>query len=578
MRRLTPATISEVRENTAIEAVFSRAVALTPSGPGAWKMLCPWHAEKTPSCTINGNTGLVYCFGCNHATDVFGLAQHLFAMSFPAAVEYLAEQSHIPVEYADYETTAAEKAEYDERRAVLAANADAAEWFTQQLLSLPESHDAVKVLTDRGFPITASTGEPFRVGYAPSEWRALTDHLTAKGHSVETLVAADLAREKDGRAYDRFRHRVMWPIFNAMGQVIGFGGRRLALDESAKYINTSDTVVYKKSRSLYGAHIATSRILPAGEVIIVEGYTDVMALVAGGIGHVLASSGTAWGRDHNDALRPLVAPKGRLEARIVFAFDGDNAGQKAAERALASLPAEWQGGAYACAITGGKDACEIWQAGGKPAVRALFERDVQTPLVQYVLDAHIDAHNTATISGRYDALQDCYPTLNLLHSDMLRNEYVAYVASRTGASEKEIRSGMKGRPTVTPEAATTGTFDPAALDAPARVEWELLKCLAQLPNREQWDEGVDAGELAYPLFVEAMNDPGHELWARAGVEPVNATSLTPEYAGSVVRRVITMRIHREIAELKMMLLDDERADFAAEQLRERNAYLKGIGA
>ena len=314
--------VARVREATDIVAVIGEYVQLKRVGR-RWQGLCPFHAEKTPSFSVNAEMGVYHCFGCKASGDAITFLREVEHVDFPEAVERLAGRSGIVLRY----TSPGEGADRQKRGKLTEALEQAVEWYHQRLLTAPDAGPARSYLRQRGYD--GDVVRQYKLGWAPDDWDALAQGLGAgvdKGMSAQVFSDAGLGfRNKGGRIQDSFRARVLFPIFDPSGKPVGFGGRVLPGGEGPKYKNSVDNAVYRKSRVLYGLNWAKQDVVNAGEVIVCEGYTDVIGFTQAGIPRAVATCGTALTEDHVRVLR-------RFAPRIVLAFDADAAGQTAAER------------------------------------------------------------------------------------------------------------------------------------------------------------------------------------------------------------------------------------------------------
>lgn len=314
--------VARVREATDIVAVISEYVQLKRVGR-RWQGLCPFHAEKTPSFSVNAEMGVYHCFGCKASGDAITFLREVEHADFPEAVERLAGRSGIALRY----TAPGEGADRQKRGKLTEALEQAVEWYHQRLLTAPDAGLARRYLRERGYD--GDVVRQYKLGWAPDAWDALAIGLgvgTDKGMPVQVFSDAGLGfRNKARRIQDSFRARLLFPIFDPSGKPVGFGGRVLPGGEGPKYKNSVDNAVYRKSRVLYGLNWAKQDIVNAGEVIVCEGYTDVIGFAQAGISRAVATCGTALTEDHVRVLR-------RFAPRIVLAFDADSAGQTAAER------------------------------------------------------------------------------------------------------------------------------------------------------------------------------------------------------------------------------------------------------
>jgi len=314
--------IAEVRDRARIDDVVSAYVSLKPAGGGSLKGLCPFHDEKTPSFQVTPSRGFYYCFGCGESGDVITFVRKVNNLSFAEAVEHLADKYGVQLRYTE---GTGQRENTGSRLRMLEANGIAAEFFAEQLLT-PDAVVARQFAQGRGFG--RDVAEKFSLGFAPTSGRALGQHLRGRGFHDEELIAGGLMRQG---GWDFFQGRAIWPIKDAGGLVLGFGARKLFDDDRmpAKYLNTPETPVYKKSHVLYGLDLARTNIGKKSQAVIVEGYTDVMAAHVAGVDTAVASCGTAFGDDHARLIQRLLGGDA-FHGEVIFTFDGDAAGQKAA--------------------------------------------------------------------------------------------------------------------------------------------------------------------------------------------------------------------------------------------------------
>ena len=363
--RILQADVDEVKARTNIADIIGERVALKSAGIGAMKGLCPFHDERSPSFNVRPQAGFYHCFGCNESGDVYSFLRAMDHVSFTEAVERLAGRIGYTLHYEDGgaapETTG--------RARMYAANGAAAEFFRAQLAT-PEAETARRFLGERGFD--AGAAAHFGVGYAPKGWSNLRDALHKLGFSDDELSAAGLVSQGQRGVYDRFRGRAVWPIRDVTSQVIGFGARKLYDDDQGpKYLNTPETPVYRKSQVLYGLDLAKRDISRDHRVVVVEGYTDVMACHLAGITTAIASCGTAFGSDHISVLRRVMGDDS-ASGEVVFTFDPDAAGQKAALRAFGDEK-RFAAQTYVAVAPEGLDPCDLRLQRGDGAVRALMD-------------------------------------------------------------------------------------------------------------------------------------------------------------------------------------------------------------
>ena len=324
--RIRDTDVAYVRDHSPIDDVVGEYVQLKNAGGGQKKGLCPFHDEKSPSFHVTPSKGFYHCFGCQTGGDVIAFIMKMDHLSFTETVEKLAERIGYKL---TYDNSGGSNAPAGRRSRLVAANLAAAIFYQEQLKT-PEAELGRKFLTERGFSDSALS--QFSVGYAPNEWDALTKALTGQGFTIDELNLAGLSKEGQRGPIDRFRNRLIWPIRDISGDVVGFGARKLASDDQdtgPKYLNTPETQIYKKSQLLYGLDIAKKEIAKSRQVVIVEGYTDVMAAHLAGVTTAVATCGTAFGDDHIRILRRLLMDDETFRGEVIFTFDGDAAGQKA---------------------------------------------------------------------------------------------------------------------------------------------------------------------------------------------------------------------------------------------------------
>lgn len=354
--RLSDSFLEQLRANTDIESVISPYVNLRRRGKNLVG-LCPFHNEKTPSFTVYPENGSFYCFGCGVGGDVITFVRRMENLDYMEAVKQLADRVGMALPEDGYDDTLAKK-----RTAVLAANRAAAKFFHSQLFTDRGRH-ALNYFLDRG--LTMKTIRHFGLGFAPDDWRALKNHLNEQGFDDILLESANLLRrsDKSGKVsyYDNFRNRVMFPIIDPRGNVIAFGGRVLD-DSKPKYINTSDTLVYKKSNGVFALNFAKNG--NDGKLIIAEGYMDVIALHQAGFTNAVACLGTALTKEQANLLS-------RYADEIILSYDADEAGQKATARALGIFGTTGME-IKVLRLTGGKDPDEIIKKYGAQRFRDII--------------------------------------------------------------------------------------------------------------------------------------------------------------------------------------------------------------
>lgn len=428
--------IDAVRERADLREVVEQFVTLKKAGIGSYKGLCPFHDERTPSFHIRPQVGTYHCFGCGESGDVIAFLQSMEHTSFQETVERLAQKYGIQLRYEDG-GTGPDKHETGRRQRLLDAHKVAAEFY-QRSLQQPEAQVAREFLTGRGF--TREHAETFEVGYAPQGWSNLLDHLQRRGFHQDELKLTGLFSEGSRGLYDRFRGRLMWPISDMTGSTVGFGGRRLYEDDKGpKYLNSPETVLYKKSQVLYGISFAKRQIAKQRQLVVVEGYTDVMACHIAGVTTAVATCGTAFGEGHIKIARRLLSDDGS-PAEVIFTFDGDEAGQQAAVKAFNEAH-QFNAQTFIAVGPEGMDPCDVRQHRGDEAVQAVVAS--KTPLVEFVIRRRLREWDLATVEGRLGALRATAPVVSALRDQALREAYTRELAGWLGADITEVGSAVE---------------------------------------------------------------------------------------------------------------------------------------
>jgi DNA primase len=426
--------IAAVKARSSIEDVVREHVTLRSAGPGSLKGLCPFHDEKTPSFNIRPAVGAWHCFGCSEGGDVISFVQKVDHLSFSEAVERLAQKLGMELRYENGDRPREEG--LGRRSRLVEAHRVAEEYYTELLLGSQGARQARDFLRARDF--NSEHVKMFGIGFAPRGGEDLVRHLRAKGFTDDELVTGGIAGRGSRGLYDRFRGRLVWPIRDITGDTVGFGARRIFDDDriEAKYLNTSETPIYKKSTVLYGLDLAKKKISQGRQAVVVEGYTDVMACHLAGVETAVATCGTAFGADHIKTLRRLMRDEaGLAPAKVIFTFDGDAAGQKAAMRAFAD-DEKWTSQSFVAVEKSGKDPCELRQAGGDPAVQALIEDAV--PMFEFAVRTTIKRFDVATAEGRIQAVRAVAPIIASIRDQSLRPEYTREVSGMLGLDVEQV--------------------------------------------------------------------------------------------------------------------------------------------
>src|ERR671939_975775 len=432
--RIRAADIALVRERAKVEDVIGEHLQLKRAG-SSLKGLCPFHDEKSPSFHVTPTRQLWNCFGCGEGGDVITFIQKIDHLSFTEAVELLAGRAGIDLHYEDdggRPTGAPDRSQAGQRARLVAANTAAAAFYAAQLGS-PEAAPARQFLADRGF--YRQVALDFGCGFAPGGWNTLTRHLRGLGYTQAELVTAGLAKESSrGTLIDRFHRRLIWPIRDLTGDVIGFGARKLMDDDPGpKYLNTPETPLYKKSSVLYGVERAKRDIARRHQAVIVEGYTDVMACHVAGVTTAVASCGYALGPEPINVLRRLLMDQDEFRGEVVYTFDGDAAGQAAAMKTFAE-DQRFVAQTFVAVEPDGRDPCELRQAHGDAAVRDLIAR--RSPLIEFVLKTTLAEYDLDTVEGRVAALEKTAPLLASIKDHALRPAYARRLAGLIGNTDE----------------------------------------------------------------------------------------------------------------------------------------------
>jgi DNA primase len=423
--------IDEVRQRTDIKEVVDGYVTLKGAGLGTYKGLCPFHDERSPSFTVRPQVGRYHCFGCGEDGDVIAFVQKQDHTSFHEAVEKLASRIGYELRYEDG-GTGPSREEVGKRQRLLDAHKIADEFFRSQLLT-PGAAEGRNFLYSRGFDRAAS--EQFGVGYAPQGWDALLKHLRGRGFTDAELKLTGMFSEGNRGIYDRFRGRLIWPIRDISGDTIGFGARKLYEDDQGpKYLNTPETTLYKKSQVLYGIDLAKKHVAKDRQLVVVEGYTDVMACHLAGIPTAVATCGTAFGTEHIKIARRLLSDDG-TGGEVIFTFDGDAAGQKAALRAFEE-DQRFVAQNYVAVDPTGADPCDLRQTKGDEAVRDLINS--RRPLFEFAIKATLKRHNLDTVEGRVAALREAAPVVGQIRDAAIRPGYARQLAGWLGMPVEEV--------------------------------------------------------------------------------------------------------------------------------------------
>ncbi|MBN7463743.1 DNA primase, partial [Mycobacteroides abscessus subsp. abscessus] len=424
--RIPDRDIAAIRERTRIEDIVGDYVQLKRAGADSLKGLCPFHDEKSPSFHVRPNHGHFHCFGCGEGGDAYTFIQKIEHITFVEAVERLADRIGYTINYEGGGTAA--QRDRGTRARLVAANAAAQEFYAAALDS-PEAAPARQYLTERNFDGAAA--KQYGCGFAPSGWDTLTKHLMRKGFEFKELEAAGLSREGRRGPMDRFHRRLLWPIRASSGEVIGFGARKIFDDDTmpGKYVNTPETMLYKKSSVLFGLDLAKRDIAKGHQAVVVEGYTDVMAMHLAGVTTAVASCGTAFGDEHLSMLRRLMMDDSYFRGELIYVFDGDAAGQAAALKAFEGEQ-NLAGQSFVAVAPDGMDPCDLRLKSGEGALRDLVARRI--PLFAFAIRSALAESDLEIAEGRVDALRRCVPMVAKIKDPTLRDEYARQLAGWVG--------------------------------------------------------------------------------------------------------------------------------------------------
>lgn len=611
--KIPDSDIEAIRQRAPLDEIVGEYVQLKPAGHDSLKGLSPFKDERTPSFHVRPAHGYYHCFSTGKGGDVFSFMMEMEQLTFPEAVEAVADHIGYHINYQGG-STGARQVDRGTRQRLLAANKAAHDYFREQL-ETTDAAPARDMLLQRGF--SRELIYDFECGYAPRGWDPMTKHLLRKGFEVQELIDAGLSSMGKRGPLDKFRGRLIWPIKDTASNVIGFGARKLFDDDPlGKYINTQDTLLYHKSKVLFGIDKAKKNIAEKHQTVVVEGYTDVMAMHAAGVDTAVATCGTAFGGDHMSLIRRLMLDDSFFRGELIYTFDGDEAGQKAAMRAF-ETDAEFGAQSFVAVAPDGMDPCDLRLARGDSAVRDLVASRV--PVYEFVIESLLQDYSLDSAEGRVQALRRTVPVVATISDRVLQQEYARRLAGWVGWPNpdevlEQVRAEAK-KPKKQKRTPKAEVRDPAAAAGPDAsgaqseilipprpddpVLWpqrEALKIALQHPAAAgNYFDGINPEAFthdAYHQVREAItaaggcaragaNNPAEEsnfLAAVAGemrdyagrnfvselaVEPIHADDLY-EYADSVLSRLQETRVGQQIAQLKSQLQrmrpsDDEEA-------------------
>ncbi|MBB5957832.1 DNA primase [Saccharothrix tamanrassetensis] len=589
--RIRDSDIALVRDRSRIDEVVGDHVSLRRAGGGALKGLCPFHDEKSPSFNVRPTHGTYHCFGCGEGGDVIAFVMKVEHLGFVEAVERLADRAGIQLTYEGGGATV--QRDRGTRSRLIEAHRAAAEFYAEQLAT-PDAMPAREFLAQRGFDESAA--RVFGCGFAPAGWDRLTKHLLGRGFELTELIKAQLSKEGRQGPIDRFHRRLLWPIRDMGGDVVGFGARRIFDDDQiqAKYLNTSESPIYKKSQVLFGLDLAKREIAKRRQAVVVEGYTDVMAMHLAGVPTAVASCGTAFGTEHMTVLRRLLIDDD-LNGEVIFTFDGDAAGQKAALKAFDGEQ-QFSAQTYIAIAPDGMDPCELRQAKGDVAVRDLVAR--RTPLFEFAIRTQLQAYDLDSVDGRVEALKKMVPFVAQIKDRAKRDGYATKLAWWVGWDDESAvvrrvretatgRAPAKGRPRAADPnqgalaVEVDGPSRPDPRDPELLPQREALKAALQLPemagpsydslpdevfthpvyqalHQAIRDAGGVSGGLSGPAFLDAVSRRCDQQVVRSvltelSVEALQVRADEYRYVQSVLARLQQRLVGSQIVEIKSRL-------------------------
>jgi len=600
--RIRQEDIAAVRERSPIADVVGEYLQLRPAGGGSLKGLCPFHDERSPSFNVTPGKELYHCFSCGEGGDVITFIRKIEHLDFTESVERLAARAGVELRYEQGGYVPGQ--EHSQRRRLIEAHTAAQDFYVERAVA-SSNGPAKAFLAERGFSLDEATR--FGVGYSPNAWDELVKHLRARGFTEDEMIKSGLGRRTSrGGLIDMFRGRLMWPIRDLTGETVAFGARKLnADDDGPKYLNTPETAIFKKSHVLYGADLAKREIAKRRQAVIVEGYTDVMACHLSGVVTAVATCGTSFGEDHVKILRRLIMDTDGSTGEVIFTFDGDAAGQKAALRAFA-LEERFVTQTYVAVQPDGLDPCDLRVSRGDAAVRDLVARRV--PLFEFAIKSVLGKHDLNTREGQFAAIDEAAPIIVRIKDDSKWKRYAVdldrwigfsderYVLDRVrkAAAAAQPKRGATARysnreaapdggqqPVANPRQGRNGRgFDRA--DPVLQVEREVLKLAVQWPGLtgpefdalgaaaftlpahaavfgliEECGGVATAGrarDWAAALLAAAADDAVRGFVTELAVEPLRVTSEPDEkYADIQLARVGELAAGRQIAGIKARL-------------------------
>lgn len=520
MARIKEDDIDRLRDSADIVEIVSGYTQLKKSGGARFVGLCPFHSEKTPSFQVDVSKNLLHCFGCGEGGNIYQFIQKVENLPFPEAVEWLARRMNFELHYE--ESRPGEEQNRGLKARLIQANAEASRFFHKTLMDSPDGLQARRYLEGRGFGKEVS--ERWQLGYAPGR-DALCKHLLSKGFTEQEIIQADLGRkgEKDGQLYDFFRQRITFPTWSLQGDVVAFGARALG-DQQPKYLNTSDTPVFSKSRVMYGLDRAKSSLGRGNTAVVVEGYTDVIALHEAGVPEAVATNGTALGDSHFEQLK-------KFTGRAVLMFDADDAGKGAAERGWGDLkqaPLFHRIGleVLVAPLPVGQDPADVVRDEGPDAIKKVIE--AARPLLEFKIEQTIDKLPLDTPEARSVAVREVARVLGWHPDPIARHEYAFSAATRIGVDAEVIQQALNENKSFDATGGTTAADRERRFPGHVKVEREALQLLLTRPDEAApWVDRVAEIHFTAPARRELFNEAKGSL--QTGSRPAEIVQrLSPE--------------------------------------------------
>jgi DNA primase len=546
--------VARVREVTDLVALASEHIGLKRVGR-RFVGLCPFHSEKSPSFSINPEMGVFYCFGCQKSGDAITFVREVEHLDFPEAVERLAARAGITLRYDD----ASFSIERKRKQRLHEAIGESIAFYGDLLLSAREAGNARGYLRSRGYD--GDVVRRFSLGYAPDGYDALSKHLQNKKFARQDIVDAGLAFvNRTQKLQDQFRGRLMFPIWDARGEPVGFGGRTLD-GNGPKYKNSPETPIYQKSRLLYGLHWAKGEIVARGEVVICEGYTDVMAFALAGVPIAVATCGTALADEHFLTLK-------NLARKVTLAYDADAAGQAAAERCY-QWEQRFEVQFQVADLPPGRDPADVGRDDPEALAAAVTRA---TPFLEFRIDRLLAASDVSSLEGRAHAAERAAVLVAEHPNDLVRDQYVMKLAGELDIDPDRLRETVSrarsrphvesARPAATPAPVAARNVDRRELDA---LRWAVL---APELMSGRLDVELFADPVARSAFDALTSWPWHEcleqappeaseLLQRLAVEDPGDIAAASDTVTRVVVNVVEAAAQRQLA--AMLRSGDERS-------------------